>query len=416
MDTRRLDEGVVRTDAPNGLVVLTETMPGLRSAAAGFWVRTASVHEPDGKMGVSHLLEHLVFKGTARRSAKEISLALESRGGSLDAYTGRDHTTFQARVLDADVPLAVDVLTDLVRHPVLRDEDLALERKVVLEEIAMVDDAPDDLVFDLHAGALFPGHAYGHRILGTPDTVGALTREDLLALHQGAYQPRHLVFAAAGNVQHEEILALLGAQEWFDAAPGPAREAVRAPATSWQGERRIAREGSQVHIVFGAETFRYGDPRRYALVLVSTIFGAGMSSRLFQRVREQLGLAYSVYAFHQFYQLTGMCGVYVGTQPATAQQAEDEIRSEMAALARDSLTPEELASAKRQVKGQLVLALESPLSRMYRVAGTALFEEPYRTLDAVLAEVEAITPEQVAEVAATCYAPDRQAVVWLGPA
>lgn len=415
METRRLDEGVVRTDAPNGLIVLTETMPGLRSAAGGFWVRTASVHEPDGKMGVSHLLEHMVFKGTARRSAKEISLALESRGGSLDAYTGRDHTTFQARVLDADVPLAVDVLTDLVRHPVLRDEDLALERKVVLEEIAMVDDAPDDLVFDLHAGALFPGHAYGHRILGTRDTVGALTRADVQALHQGAYHPRHLVFAAAGNVRHEEILALLEAQGWFGAEPGPEREPVRAPATSWKGERRVAREGTQVHIVFGAETFRYGDPRRYALVLVSTIFGAGMSSRLFQRVREQLGLAYAVYAFHQFFQLTGMCGVYVGTQPATAQQAVDEIRSEMALLARDSLSAEELASAKRQVKGQLVLSVESPLSRMYRIAGTALYGERYRSLDEVLAEVEAITPEQVAEVAATCYAPERQAVVWLGP-
>lgn len=415
MNTRRLDEGVVRTDAPNGLVVLTESMPGLRSAAAGFWVRSASAHEADGKMGVSHLLEHMVFKGTERRSAREISLALESRGGSLDAYTGRDHTTFQARVLDADVPLALDVLTDLVRHPVLRDEDLALERKVVLEEIAMVDDDPDDLVFDLHAGALFPGHAYGHRILGTRETVGALTRADLAALHDAAYQPRHLVFAAAGNVRHEEILALLGAQGWFDAAPGPECAPVRAPTASWRGERRVSRDGTQAHIVFGAETFAYGDPRRYALVLVSTIFGAGMSSRLFQRVREQLGLAYSVYAFHQFFQLTGMCGVYVGTQPATAQRAVDEIRAEMATLARDSLTADELASAKRQVQGQIVLSVESPLSRMYRIAGSALFGEPYRTLDAVLAEIEAITPAQVAEVAATCFAPDRQAVVWLGP-
>ncbi len=416
METRRLDEGVVRTDAPNGLVVLTETMPGLRSAAAGFWVRTASVHEPDERMGVSHLLEHMVFKGTERRSAQEISLALESRGGSLDAYTGRDHTTFQARVLDADVPLALDVLTDLLRRPVLRDEDLALEKKVVLEEIAMVDDAPDDLVFDLHAGALFPGHAYGHRILGSRETVGALTRADLAALHAGAYHPRHLVFAAAGNVTHEGILGLLGEQGWFDAPAGPERPAVPQPPPSWVGERRIAREGTQVHIVFGNETFRYGDPRRYALVLVSTVFGAGMSSRLFQRVREQLGLAYSVYAFHQFFQLTGMCGVYVGTQPATAQQAADEIRAEMAKLAAHSLTADELAQAKQQVKGQLVLALEGPLSRMYRIAGTALWGEPYRTLDAVLAEVDAITPDLVAEVAATCYDPARQGVVWLGPA
>ena len=415
MQTRRLDEGVVRTDAPNGLVVLTETMPGLRSAAAGLWIRSASVHEPDAKMGVSHLLEHMVFKGTERRSAKEISLALESRGGSLDAYTGRDQTTFQARVLDADVPLAVDVLTDIVRRPVLREADLALERKVVLEEIAMVDDAPDDLVFDLHAGALFPGHSYGHRILGTRETVAGLTRDDLTALHGGAYQPRHLVFAAAGNVRHEEILALLTAQGWFEAEPGAERPAVEPPSASWRGERRIGRDGTQVHIVFGTETFRYADARRLPLVLISTVFGAGMSSRLFQRVREQLGLAYSVYAFHQFFQLTGMWGVYVGTQPATAQQAADIIREEMAALARDSLSSEELASAKRQVKGQIVLALEGPLSRMYRIAGTALYGEPYRTIDTVLAEIEAVTPERVAEVAAEFFAPERQAVVWLGP-
>lgn len=415
METRQLDEAVWRTDAPNGLVVLTETMPSLRSAAVGFWVRSASVHETPAVMGVSHLLEHMVFKGTERRSAREISLALESRGGALDAYTGRDHTAYQARVLDADVPLAVEVLTDIVRRPLFREEDLALERKVILEEIAMVDDQPDDLVFDLHASALFPAHAYGHRILGTRDTVIALGRDDLCALHARAYHPAHVVFAAAGNVRHEEVLALLRAEGWFDADPGPSRRAVQAPVRAGRGEQRVARDGNQVHILFGTETMPYGDPRRYALVLVSTILGAGMSSRLFQRVREQLGLAYSVYGFHQFFQVTGMCGVYVGTQPKTAQQAADVIRAELAVLARESLTAEELSCARRQVKGQIVLALEGPLSRMYRIAGTALYDEPYRTLDTVLAEIDAITPDQVAAVAAEFYDPERQAVVWLGP-
>ena len=415
MRTIQLDEGVSRTDAPNGLTVLTETMPGLRSAAAGFWVRSASAHEPAAKMGVSHLLEHMVFKGTERRSAREISLALESRGGSLDAYTGRDHTTFQARVLDSDVPLAVDVLSDILRRPALREEDLALERKVVLEEIAMVDDAPDDLVFDLHSGALFQDHSYGHRILGTRETVAGLTQADLRQLHGGAYRPRNLVFAAAGRVQHGQVLDLLRQQGWLDLDPGPEIRPVDVPAASWRGEKRVPREGNQVHIVFGTETFRYGDPRRYALVLLATIFGAGMSSRLFQRVREQLGLAYSVYAFHSFFQASGMFGVYVGTQPGTSQNAADVIREEMAALARDSLTAEELASSKRQVKGQIVLALEGPLSRMYRIAGAALYNEPYRPIDAVLAEIDSIQPDQTAQVAAEFFAPERQAVVWLGP-
>ena len=415
MKTVRLDEGVWRSEAPNGLVVLTERMPWLRSAAAGFWVKTASAHEPKEKMGVSHLLEHMVFKGTDGRSAQDIAVALESRGGSLDAYTGRDQTTYQARMLDADLPLALDLLTDLVRRPLLRDADLALERNVVLEEIATVEDTPDDLVFDLHAAALWREHAYGYRILGTRETVAGLTSADLKALHDRTYLPRQLVFAAAGNVGHEEVLGLLGKAGWFDLAPGPEGRAVARPVTATNVERRVARDGAQVHLVFGTETFRYGDSRRHALVLISTIFGSGMSSRLFQRVREELGLAYSVYAFHSFMQASGVAGVYVGTQPPTAQQAADVIREEFGKLARQSLTAAELASAKQQVKGQLVLALEGPVSRMYRIAGSALYGEPYRSLDAMLAEVDAVTADQVAAVAAEFYAPERQVVVWLGP-
>jgi len=413
--TLRLDDGVFRTDLPNGLVVLTERMPALRSAAAGFWVRTASAHEPPEKMGVSHLLEHMVFKGTERRTVQEIAGALESRGGALDAYTGRDHTTFQARVLDADLPLAVDLLTDLVRRPLLREADLALERNVVLEEIATVEDTPDDLVFDLHAAALWRSHSYGYRILGTRETVAGITAGDLRAVHERAYHPRQLVFAAAGNVEHGQVLALLEREGWLDLAPGPEELSVAAPVAAAPQERRVAREGAQVHLVFGTETFRFRDPRRHALVLVSTILGGGMSSRLFQRIREELGLAYAVYAFHALHQASGVAGVYVGTQPPTAEQAAAAIREELARLARDSVSADELATAKRQVKGQLVLALEGPMSRLYRLAGGVLYGEPYRSLDATLAEVDAVRPDEVAAVAAEFYAPERQVVVWLGP-
>ncbi len=415
MRTDRLDDGVFRTDLPNGLVVLTERMPALRSAAAGFWVRAASAHEPRGKMGVSHLLEHMVFKGTDRRTAQDIAVALESRGGALDAYTGRDHTTFQARMLDADLPLAVDLLTDIVRRPLLRDSDLGLERNVVLEEIATVEDTPDDLVFDLHSAALWRSHSYGYRILGTRETVGGLTAGDLKALHDRAYLPRQLVFAAAGNVDHDTVLGMLEREGWFELAPGPAEASVTVPVGSAPVEQRVEREGAQVHLVFGTATFRYGDPRRHALVLVSTILGGGMSSRLFQRVREELGLAYSVYAFHAFHQASGVAGVYVGTQPPTAEQAAGAIRDELARLARDSVSAEELASAKQQVKGQLVLTLEGPVARMYRLAGAPLYGEPYRAIDTTLAEIDAVQPGDVAAVAAEFYAPERQVVVWLGP-
>jgi predicted Zn-dependent peptidase len=413
--TIELEAGTFRTDLPNGLVVLTEQMPGLRSAAAGFWVRTASAHETREKMGVSHLLEHMVFKGTDRRTAQDIAVALESRGGGLDAYTGRDHTTYQARLLDADLPLAVDVLTDIVRHPLLREADLALERNVVLEEIATVEDTPDDLVFDLHAAALWKAHSYGFRILGTRETVAGITTDDLRSLHDRSYWPGQLVFAAAGNLRHDDVLALLGRGGWFDLETGPPEPEVRAPDAASHLERRIARDGAQVHLVFGTETFRFGDPRRHALVLVSTVFGAGMSSRLFQRVREALGLAYSVYAFHSFHQVSGVAGVYVGTQPPTAGQAADAIRGEFRRLAEHSLTGDELTLAKQQVKGQFVLALESPVSRMYRLAGAALYGEPYRTIDQVLAEIDAVTRDDVAAVASEFYAPERQVVVWLGP-
>ncbi len=415
MRTVRLDEGVWRSDAPNGLVVLTERMPWLRSAAAGFWVKRASAHEPREKMGVSHLLEHMVFKGTETRSAQQIALALESRGGGLDAYTGRDQTTFQARMLDADLPLAVELLTDIVRRPLLRDADLALERNVVLEEIATVEDTPDDLVFDLHSAALWRAHSYGYRILGTRETVEGITTGDLKALHAGGYLPRQMVFAAAGNLEHEAVLALLERDGWFDLEPGPEEQALSAPEAATRVEQRVTRDGAQVHLVFGSETFPYRDPRRHALVLVSTVFGSGMSSRLFQRVREELGLAYSVFAFHSFMRASGVAGVYVGTQPPTAERAAEAIRAEFARLAAGSLTPDELASAKQQVKGQLVLVLEGPVSRMYRLAGTALYEEPYRSVDAALAEIDAVSAGQVAEVAAEFYRPERQVAVWLGP-
>ncbi len=415
MRTLKLDEGVHRTELDNGLVVVTEAMAGMRSAGVGFWIRTASAHEAPERMGVSHLLEHMVFKGTERRSAQDIALALESRGGALDAFTGRDTTAFQARVLDADLPLAFDVLDDLVRRPLLRDDDLARERQVVIEEIATVDDTPDDLVFDLHAGHLFPSHSYGYRILGTRDTVGALGAEHLRELHGGKYHPGHIVVAGAGRLTHDDLLGMLRQAGWFDLDPGPAPARIAPPAASGRGLRRIDRDSSQVHLVFGSEAVRYRDPRRLAITLITTIFGGGMSSRLFQKVREELGLAYTVYAFHSFLQSSGTVGVYVGTQPPTAQQAYEVITGELGRLSRDSLSAAELASAKQQVKGQIVLALEGSLPRMYRIAGQTLNEEPYKSIDQTLADVDAVTADQVAAAAAEFFAPERQAVVWLGP-
>jgi predicted Zn-dependent peptidase len=399
----------------NGLVVLSEYMPGVRSVALGAWIRRASAHEAREQMGVSHLLEHMVFKGTQRRSAREIAVALESLGGSLDAFTAREHTSFQARVLDEHLPQAADVLGDLIFRPSLRDSDLQLERRVVLEEISMVEDTPDDLVFELHNAALWGEHPYGYPILGTRDTVTAMGVDHLRALHGSAYQPQNIVVAAAGCIDHDALLEVLLHTGWGTLAPGSgAQPAVPVPVPAAPSRSHVERDGQQTHIVLGGPTVPYGDGRRYAVTLVSLMLGGGMSSRLFQRVREELGLAYSVYTFQSYHLDTGLQGIYVGTSPESAELALAEIWRELEEIVGRGFPAEEIEAGKNQLKGQITLSLESPASRMFRVAGTELYMEPFRPLDKILAQIDAITPERVAEIAAEMFAPVRQTVLTLG--
>lgn len=415
MVTTQLDTELFRTDCPNGLVVLTERLPGVRSVAVGTWVRSASAHEAPAVMGVSHLLEHMVFKGTARRTAREIALALESRGGALDAYTSRDHTSFQAHVLDQDLPLALDVLTDLVRQPALRESDLELERNVVLEEINGVADTPDDLVHELFGATLYPEHPYGRPILGTAATVAALSADDLRAVHRRGYYPGNTVIAAAGNLDHDTVLAEIERQGWLAGDP----VAPLAPADAPQAARGVEyaedRQLSQVHIVMGSDTFPAADPRRWAMSLLSTTLGAGMSSRLFQRVREEQGLCYAIYCWHAMYRAGGNFALYLGTAPHTADAAVATVQQELARVAAEGLPSADLADAKGQLKGTLMLALESTSSRMSRLATHALTQEPYRPLDELLRLIDAVTPEDTAQVARDFLAPERMTTVRLGP-
>jgi predicted Zn-dependent peptidase len=405
-----------RTVLPNGLTVLSESMPGVRSVALGAWVRAASLHESPDKMGVSHMLEHMVFKGTPTRSAKELALALETLGGSLDAYTAREHTAYQAKVLDEHLPQAADVLADLIFRPTLRASDLALERKVILEEISTVDDTPDDLVFELHNAQLWGNHPYGYSILGTRETVAALGQADLRALHSRAYHPEQVVVAAAGNVEHDALLDTLESAGWAD-IPRGGLPPLKSPAPIVQAPAavHVERETAQTHIVIGSTVFAHSDPRRYAMSMIGMLFGGGMSSRLFQRIREELGLAYSVYSFQSFHEDSGVHGVYVGTTPESARAAVDAINGEMEMLAAQGLSEADLTAGKSQLKGQITLSLESPSSRMYRAAGVELYGEPYRTLDEVLALVDAIDAETVAGLCKTYFNPAAQTLVSLGP-
>ena len=358
----------------------------------------------------------MVFKGTERRTAQEIALSLESRGGSLDAYTSRDSTAYHARVLDADLPRALDVITDMVRTPLLRDSDLSLERQVVLEEISTVEDTPDDEVFDLSYETLWPSHPYGFQILGTKETVSALSAEDLKSLHDRAYFPGNCVIAAAGNLTHDELLKEVEAQGWFqDGASATPPPVPPVPPAVRSVNRSFEKDTAQTHVVFATDTIPYADRRKYGLLVLSNVFGGGMSSRLFQRIREELGLAYSIYSFTSFYHAIGMQGVYVGTQPARAEKAVEAIRDEFGRMAAEGLKGAALDEAKQQTLGQLMLSLESPTSRMYRLASTAVYGESYRSLDEVLRTVEALTENQISELAAEFFAPERQTVVSLGP-
>lgn len=398
----------------NGIRVLSERVPGVRSVSVGVWVRHGSAHEPGERMGESHLLEHMVFKGTARRSAAEIALSLEALGGALDAFTAREHTSFQARVLDTHLPEALDVLADLVGAPALRAADLDLEREVVLEEIAQVDDTPDDVVFDLHGAAMWGDHPYGHTILGTRETVRDLDIDDLRRLHERRYRGRNLIVAAAGNVDHARFVDAV-ASAFGEVEGGGETAPLDTPQGGVIGRRTVARDSHQLHLVMGRPTVPHVDPLRIPLILASQAFGGGMSSRLFQRIREELGLAYTVFSFQSFYSVGGIAGVYLGTRPSSGALAEEALREEFARISREGLGPDEMEQTRMQVKGQIMLSLESTSARLYRLAGSALTGEPWLGLDDLLARVDDVTADEVAEAARLAFDPEEQFTLLLGP-
>ncbi|MGD8496034.1 MAG: pitrilysin family protein [Gemmatimonadales bacterium] len=411
---RRLDDGVYRTRLPGGTEVWSERMDSMRSVAVGFWFRAGSAHEDVASAGIAHLLEHMVFKGTPTRTARELAAEIEDLGGSLDAYTTHEHTSFQARVPDEALATALDVIADLSFRPRLDPVDLALEREVVLEELARVEDTPDDLVFDLHAEFMFAGHPYGRPILGRQETVAAIDASTLQALHAAAYTPRNLVVAAAGRLDHDELVDQVAARLPGD--PGRPAPRIERPERFESGLRSVVRPGGrQAHMVAGGAGVSATDPLRHAVTLVGTALGGGMGSRLFQRIREEMGLAYAVYAFRSFYLEGGHVGAYLGTRPETAATAREALFEELGRLAADGLTPEELSATRTQLKGQVVLSLESPGSRMYRLASLGLTGEPYRSLDRVMADVDAIGPAE-ARAAAELYDPAGLAVLELTPA
>ena len=392
-----------RTVLPGGLRVVTEALPGARSVAFGIWVGVGSRDETPSLAGASHYLEHLLFKGTPRRAALEIASSIESVGGESNAFTDKEYTCFYARVLDTDLPLAIDVTCDMVTSSLLRSRDVESERSVLLEEIAMRDDDPEDVVHELFAEALYGDHPLGRPIIGSVESIEGLSRTSIHGFYKRRYTPRSMVVAAAGGLDHDTVVRQV--QEAFgdrlsgDLAPAGPRSASRGPA----GLSQVVAEdrpSEQANVLLGTTALPRHDPRRWALAVLTGALGGGQSSRLFQTVREERGLAYSVYAYASAAADTGQFGVYAGCAPKKVDQVLELIRDGLDQVAARGLTDDEVARAKGQLRGETVLGLEDTGSRMSRIGKAELVSGDLLTVDEVLARIAAVTPDDVRAVAA----------------
>jgi predicted Zn-dependent peptidase len=397
------DGAVSRAVLPGGLRVITEALPAVRSAAFGIWVGIGSRDEDREHAGATHYLEHLLFKGTRQRTALDISSAMDAVGGELNAFTAKEYTCYYARVLDADLPLAINVLSDMVTSSLIAPRDVDAERGVILEEIAMNEDDPSDLVHEAFAAQLFGDTPLGRPILGTVDSINSISRDRIAEHYRARYTPDRLVIAAAGNLDHDQVVemtsAAFGSALDGTALPSPPR--LSGPESGMgTGVRLLERPVEQANVVLGCAGLSRTDSRRFALGVLNAALGGGMSSRLFQEVREKRGLAYSVYSFSSQNADCGQWGIYAGCLPAKTEEVLAICQDEIAKVIDAGLTDEELERGKGQLRGSIVLGLEDPSSRMSRLGKSELVYPSLEPVDEILAEIGAVTHDQVRAVAA----------------
>jgi predicted Zn-dependent peptidase len=417
-----LDDGtgaVRRTVLPGGLRVITETLPAVRSAAFGIWAGVGSRDEGPAHAGATHYLEHLLFKGTRKRTALEISATMDAVGGELNAFTGKEYTCYYARVLDADLPLAIDVLSDMVTSSLIESKDVDAERGVILEEIAMNEDDPSDTVHEAFVRQLFGDTPLGRPILGTVDSINGITRDQIAEHYRARYTPDHLVVAAAGRLDHDTVVqhAERTFRHVLDGAAQPAAPRLAGAAASpgeGRGVRLVSRGIEQANLVLGCAALSRTDDRRFPLGVLNAALGGGMSSRLFQEVREKRGLAYSVYSFTSQHADAGLWGVYAGCLPSKADDVLAICRDEIAKVVSGGLTGAELERGKGQLRGSMVLGLEDPSSRMSRLGKSELVYPRLEPVDDILASIEAVTHDDVRAVAADILAKPKVLAV-VGP-
>lgn len=374
------------TVLPNGLTIISEWVPGVRSVSSGIWVKAGSRLETQQNQGTAHFLEHMVFKGTAKRSAFKIAHSLEEAGGSLNAFTSKEYTVFYAHTLDTYLTKSINVLADLVCNPLLRERDLRNEKQVVTEEIHAVLDTPEDHIFDLFQEKLFPGQALGYPILGTTDSVKGFTRQNIADFWMKHYTPENMVLAVAGNVNHQKLIRL--AERYLDCNQAGQAIHFKQPKPAQQVTIDYKEPVNQCHVVTGSENVPYTSERRFAVIALNTYLGSGMSSRLFQQIREKHGLAYSVYSFADFFSDSGMISFYLGTDLKNKDKALDLLYSEIEKLTKDLLKKSVVDHLKNQLKGHLLLGLESTYSRMSRLAKNEIYFQRQCSLEEVSAQIE----------------------------
>ena len=401
------------TTLSNGIRVITEHMPYVRSVSLGVWIGTGSRRETPEENGISHFIEHMVFKGTKHRSAEDIARSVDSIGGGLDAFTSKEMVSYNTKVLDEHLPIAFDVLSDLVLNPLFRDEDIEKEKGVILEELKMEVDNPEYLLHEIFSSNFFKDHSLGKPILGTKATVQSFHRDMLREYWTRIYSPENLLITAAGNLNHDRLVDLARAQ--FESLP---KSGTLAPEMKPEAHSRLVFKNKtsleQTHLYLGVPAYAISHPARFTCYVLNTVLGGGMSSRLFQNIREKQGLAYSVYSDLSMYTDTGCMAIYAGTSVETAGQVVDSIVRELRDIKQSPVPPEELRRAKDHLKGSFVLGLESTSSRMGNLARQELYYKRFFTVDEMLQSIEAVTADEVQQIAQEFFNPDRMTLAMLG--
>ncbi len=408
-------ESAIRTaELSNGVFIVTERMPTVRSVAVGIWVSTGSRRETPEQNGISHFIEHMLFKGTMSRSAEDIAKSVDSIGGNLDAFTSRELVSFNTKVLDAHLPLAFDVLSDLVLNPRFLPEDVEKEKGVILEEIKMDADSPESQAHEIFCKNFWKGHALGKPILGTKETIASFSRDTVRDYYERAYTPENIVITGAGNLEHERLVDLCAAAFEGIRREGRLPESM-PPRSHAEISLKSKRTLEQTHMCMGVPAYPMPHQMRFASYLLSAILGGGMSSRLFQNIREKQGLAYAVFSELSLYRDAGCLEIYAGCSPQSTRKVIDSIMREFRELKSEPVAPDELRRAKDHLKGSLMLSLESTSSRMANLARQHIFYKKFFTLDELLHSIEIVTAEQVHQVANEFFNPEHIALTLLGP-